>query len=123
MRSAEPANSTSSEITDVGDPATTRLYRHPPLDTAVLPPLPAPAADQQWAWRVPFLCSAVLVVVGMWIRLGVAVAANTLAAYFFHVDCALRVQRLYVFFVLEVGPRYLHVLGVTPHPDGCWTTR
>ncbi|MFC4948718.1 MFS transporter [Pseudonocardia sp. GCM10023141] len=31
-----------------------------------------PAADQAWAWRIPFLCSAVLVVVGLWIRLGVA---------------------------------------------------
>ena len=26
-------------------------------------------------------------------------------------------------FVLEVGDRYLHVLGVTGHPDGMWTTQ
>ena len=26
-------------------------------------------------------------------------------------------------FVLEVGDRYLHVLGVTGHPDGPWTTQ
>jgi putative transposase len=25
--------------------------------------------------------------------------------------------------VLEVGDRYLHVLGVTGHPDGPWTTQ
>jgi MFS transporter, MHS family, shikimate and dehydroshikimate transport protein len=31
-----------------------------------------PAADQQWVWRIPFLCSGVLVIVGLWIRLGVA---------------------------------------------------
>jgi putative transposase len=26
-------------------------------------------------------------------------------------------------FALEVGHRYLHVLGVTAHPDGLWTTQ
>jgi putative transposase len=26
-------------------------------------------------------------------------------------------------FVLEVGDRYLHILGVAGHPDGAWTTR
>ena len=26
-------------------------------------------------------------------------------------------------FVLKVGDRYLHVLGVTTHPDGPWTTQ
>src|SRR6195952_4518220 len=49
-------------------------------------------------------------------------ATSMLAVDFFHVDCALTLRRLYVLFVLEVGDRYLHVLGVTGNPDGLWTT-
>ena len=50
-------------------------------------------------------------------------ATSTLAVDFFHVDCALTLRRFYVLFALEVGDRYLHVLGVTGHPDGPWTTQ
>jgi putative transposase len=50
-------------------------------------------------------------------------ATSMLAIDFFHVDCGVTLQRLYVLFLLEVGDRYLHVLGVTGHPDGSWTTQ
>jgi hypothetical protein len=48
-------------------------------------------------------------------------ATTMVAVDFFHVDCAVTLRRLYVLFALEVGERYLHVLGVTAHPDGPWT--
>ena len=48
-------------------------------------------------------------------------AATMLAADFFHVDCAVTLQRLYCFFVIEVGSRYVHILGITANPDGLWT--
>jgi putative transposase len=32
-------------------------------------------------------------------------------------------QRLYCFFVIEVGSRYVHLLDVTANPDGRWTTQ
>jgi transposase InsO family protein len=50
-------------------------------------------------------------------------ASTMLACDFFHVDCALTLQRLYVFFVLEVGSRYVHILGITTNPDGPWTVQ
>src|SRR4051794_26773673 len=50
-------------------------------------------------------------------------AAGMVAVDFFHVGWALTLRRLYVLFVIEVGDRYLHVLGVTGHPDGPWATQ
>ncbi len=46
-----------------------------------------------------------------------------LACDFFHVDCAVTLKRIYVFFVLEVTSRSVHLLGATTNPDGRWTTQ
>jgi transposase InsO family protein len=74
-----------------------------PRSPAVRDP-PAPLRDTDTTWR-QFLRTQ---------------ASTMLACDFFHVDCAVTLKRIYVFFVLEVASRSVYLLGETPNPDSQW---
>jgi putative transposase len=58
-----------------------------------------------------------------WRRLLQAHGATALACDFAHVDCAVTLKRVYVFFVIQLETRYVHLLGVAANPDGAWTAQ
>ena len=68
---------------------------------------PAPVRDTDTTWR-------------QFLR---AQASTMLACDFFHVDCAMTLQRISVFFVLELASRSVHLLSAITNPDGRWTTQ
>jgi hypothetical protein len=57
------------------------------------------------------------------VRTAHPVARAALNAKILVLDCAVTLKCVYVFFVIELETRYVHVLGVTAIPDGAWTAQ
>jgi putative transposase len=58
-----------------------------------------------------------------WRRFLQAHAATALACDFAHVDCAVTLKRVYVFFVIKLETCYVRLFGITANPDGAWTAQ
>jgi putative transposase len=52
-----------------------------------------------------------------------AQASTMVVCDFFPVACAVTLKRISVFFVWEVGNRFVHLLGTTMNPDVWWATQ
>ena len=103
-RTADGVTSVQGELLKLGHQVSASTIRRV-LKTLKIPP--APKRHTGTTWR-KFLHTQ---------------AATMFATGFFHVDCAVTLQRLYCLFVMEVGSRCVHILGITANPDGPWTTR
>lgn len=92
------------ELLNVGRRIGASTIRHV-LNQLQIPPAPIRADDTTWR---------------QFLR---AQASTRLACDFFHVDCAVTSQRIYVSFVIEINTRHVHILATTTNPDGSWTTQ